>query len=209
MLSSILWLSLLLAPSANAFSIPTFSITGNRHRTTQISMGILDSLSNFMESRDGNFIKLEETETFGPGPVLILYKTPPGINDEEIQDMLSDGAPQAFRKGVTLARIPNEEIELLQCSLEDALNQVVDKNVKSSMDTTISSGGCPVLFFSGFDNQEMMATYNIIGGQIYQENGASTACAKAVLNAMMKPLGQVLEEISGDHLEAMSKPEED
>ena len=137
MLSSILWLSLLLAPSANAFSIPTFSNIGNRHRTTQISMGILDSLSNFMESRDGDFIKLEETETFGPGPVLILYKTPPGINDEEIQDMLSDGAPQAFRKGVTLARIPNEESELLQYTLEDALNQV-DTNVKSSMDTTIS-----------------------------------------------------------------------
>jgi hypothetical protein len=55
----------------------------------------------------------------------------------------------------------------------------------------------------------MMATYNIIGSQIYQEHGASTACAKAALNAMMKPLGQVLEEISGDHLEAMSKPEED
>jgi hypothetical protein len=56
-----------------------------------------------------------------------------------------------------------------------------------------------ILFFSGFRNDEMMATYRIMASEIYQESGGWVACAKAVPNAMHKSLRQVLEEISGDH----------
>ena len=63
----------------------------------------------------------------------------------------------------------------------------------------------PVLLFSGFMNDEMMSAYNIIGPEIYEETGgvSNPACAKAVPNAMEKPLFQVIEEISGDHADAM------
>ena len=62
-----------------------------------------------------------------------------------------------------------------------------------------------VLFFSGFTNPEMMAVYQIMADEIYQETGGrnNVACAKAVPNAMHKPLGQVLEEICGDHQQAI------
>jgi hypothetical protein len=43
---------------------------------------------------------------------------------------------------------------------------------------------CPVVFFSGFDNREMMAAYNIIASQIYLEVGVTAAYAKVVPNAM-------------------------
>lgn len=179
-------------------------------------MGLINSLSNFLQSRDGDFIKLEETESYGPGPAIILYKVPSEIDDEEIQDILSDGAPMARRKGVRLARIDDHQNQnnLLACSVETALSQIMDSDVSETTTTTSASTNaadvvgsdraCPVLFFSGFDNREMMASYNIIASQIYLEIGVTAACAKAVPNAMGKPLKQVLDEISGDHLDATS-----
>lgn len=181
-------------------------------------MGIFDSISNFLDSRGDDFVKLEETdEAFGPGPALILYKVPSTIEDDEIQDMLSDGAPRAAKKGITLARITNDQDSLLTQTLDESLNdltsgKVVKSNIKGDLlDAVVSrtsGSGCPVLFFSGFQNQEMMAAYNIVGGEIYQENGEAAACAKAVPASMLKPLGQVLDEISGDHEAAMNKGDE-
>jgi hypothetical protein len=72
----------------------------------------------------------------------------------------------------------------------------------TSTSSTTTNG---VLFFSGFSNPEMMAVYQIMADEIYQETGGrnNVACAKAVPNAMHKPLGQVLEEICGDHQQAI------
>jgi hypothetical protein len=172
-------------------------------------MGLLNSFGNFLQSRDGDFVKLEESgDVFGPGPALILYKVPASIGDDEIQEMLSDGAPQASAKGVTIARILRDDDELLKLSVSKSLKRVVRGKVEESdadgSVSAISRDGCPVLFFSGFQNKEMMATYSIVGGEIYQENGASAACAKAVPGSMQKPLGQVLDEISSDHQNAIT-----
>jgi hypothetical protein len=176
-------------------------------------MGILDSLSNFLQDREGDFDKLEDTDSgFGPGPALILYNVPSGLMDEELVDMLSDGAPTASQKGISMARIRPEDstcTELLGKTLQDALETVVvmAKKPKSPSPTTMTTDAgvlamCPVLLFSGFSNPEMMAAYDIIAGEIYQESAgqAQAACAKAVPNAMLKTLRQVLDEISGDHL---------
>eukprot|EP00547_Thalassionema_nitzschioides_P013809 CAMPEP_0194247900 /NCGR_PEP_ID=MMETSP0158-20130606/17181_1 /TAXON_ID=33649 /ORGANISM="Thalassionema nitzschioides, Strain L26-B" /LENGTH=184 /DNA_ID=CAMNT_0038984053 /DNA_START=365 /DNA_END=919 /DNA_ORIENTATION=- len=180
-------------------------------------MGLLDSMSNFLNQRDGDFIKLEEAETaYGPGPALLLYKVPLGIDNDEIQDMLSDSAPMAFEQGIKLAKINDKENSLLQYTVENALKQVVSGKTTSDDPTTAKdeilvqldrAEGCPVLFFSGFDNSEMMASYNLLGSEIYKENGETAACAKAVPNAMSKPLKQVVEEISGDHSMAMGESE--
>jgi len=80
--------------------------------------------------------------------------------------------------------------------------------VVTSSPPTISeevSPCCPVLYFSGVSNTEMMETYNIMSNEIYEEtNGLHwPACAKAVKPAMTKSLRQVLGEISGDHADAM------
>lgn len=188
----------------------------SRQTKVLLKMGLLDSMSNFLKQRDGDFMKLEDTETaYGPGPALLLYKVPLEIDNEEIQDMLSDSAPTAFQIGVTLSRINDNENILLQCTVEDALEKVV-KTIPSDDDATKDNNlakldrieGNPLLFFSGFDNSEMMASYNLLGGEIYKENGKTAACAKAVPNAMSKPLKQVLEEISGDHSMAMMGQDE-
>lgn len=204
----LLWvLGIHVLASADGFAV--YSRTrGSAAGPPFLRMGILDSLSNFLSSRDGDFIKLEETETFGPGPLLILYKIPPGIEDDEIKDMLSDGAPNASQKGVKLARIASDKNEILKCTLEEALTSFVEKDPNKDDKETLSRSGCPVLFFSGFDNKEMMATYDILGSEIYAESGEASACAKAVPNAMMKSFGQVLEEISGDHKDAMMGEEQ-
>jgi hypothetical protein len=105
---------------------------------------------------------------------------------------------------------------LLDLPLQDALERVVvvasQSSAATTPDTTLSTDAgilstCPVLLFSGFSNKEMMAAYNIIAEEIHQETAgqAMAACAKAVPNAMQKQLRQVLEEISGDHQNALKQ----
>lgn len=173
-------------------------------------MGIFDSISDFLQDRQDDFVKMDPSsqDIFGPGPTLLLYHVPNGIDDGEIQNILSDGAPKAFRKGVTLARLDQTCDSLLDQSVQDALNQVVSGQWVSSVSLATDAGvlaSGPVMFFSGFANDEMMATHTILGQEIYQETGGqvSAACAKAVPNAMQKPLRQVFGEILGDHQDAM------
>jgi hypothetical protein len=191
----------------------------------------MDSLSNFLQNRQGDFVKLQDSDkVFGPGPVLLLYNTPSGIDDEEIREMVADGAP-SIGQDCLLCRLDRNSPEL-ELSLQDALEILVassgqkkDYNTSppvegfSSPSFSPSSpdddnvvltsrhppASVPVLLFSGFRNDEMLSVYNIIGKEIYDETaGKSTpACAKAVPKAMHKPLRQVLDEISGDHQDAM------
>ena len=65
----------------------------------------------------------------------------------------------------------------------------------------------PKLYFSGISNSEMMKTqYNIIAKEIQEETGgtANAACAKVVEPAFGKSFRQLVEEISGDHADAMT-----
>ncbi|VEU36041.1 unnamed protein product [Pseudo-nitzschia multistriata] len=226
-------------------------------KNTVLRMGFLDSVfSRFMDKREGDFVRLEDMneQFFGPGPALLLYSIPDAIEDDEVMDMLSDGAPVATSKGISLARITATDLQanacdgdesdgsnqsLLDLSLNEALDTVVQRETVSSLASTATIGkvstnveepswtglqekegetpskvtGSPVVLFSGFSNKEMMASYNILGEEIYKETasygqpGVSLACATAVPNAMEKPLRQVLTEISGDHAEAMKEEE--
>jgi hypothetical protein len=207
----ILLAAVALAAKANALIVkPRFqkSVTRPTSSSTHMSMGLLDSISSFLHDREGDFVKLEDSESaFGPGPLLLLYNVPDGIEKEEFMDMLSDGAPQASKRGVVIASITSSDAKLLDIPLSDALEQVIKGVVTTT--PTLDQTKCPVLFFSGFRNDEMMETYSIIGKEIYEETGGSLipACAKAVENAMGKPLRQVLDEISGDHEDVMSPNE--
>ena len=171
-------------------------------------MGVFDSISNFLDNREGDFIKLEDSgKSFGPGPLLLLYNVPAGIEDEEVHDMLEDGAPAACRKGCHIYRFTGDGNSLLDLPLQDSLEKIARREQPPiQIETTAASvtSGIPVIFFSGFENKEMLATYNILSQEIHAESGGkfTPACAKAVPNAMEKPLRQVLEEISGDHSDA-------
>ena len=203
------------------FGVHQHRVVGSRIRTTHLSMGLLDSLSSFLQQRQGDFVRLEDSESaYGPGPLLILYKVPQGIDNDEIQAMISDGAPKSYQRGVRVARIVNdndqETAKLLDSTVEEAVNLVANGGgpkaaaaTGGAMTMPNVATGCPVIYFSGFENSEMMATYNILGQEIYQETGgaATPACAKVVPNAMPKTLRQVLEEISGDHMDAMKDPQ--
>ena len=176
-------------------------------------MGILDSLSDFWTNREADFIRLDSSATeFGPGPLLVLYKVPPGIEDEEISDMISDGAPIAHNKKCRIYRLTERDDSILDMSLQQSLEYMIKSTIYTTGSSTARAtltGGVPVLLFSGFRNDEMMATYNILGQEIYHELGGSQllspACAKVVPNAMKKQLRQVLEEIAGDHTSATTE----
>lgn len=177
-----------------------------------LRMGLLDSISSFLQNREGDFVKLEDSESgTGPGPLLILFNLPEvirtAIDNDEYLDMISDGAPKAFEKGVIVSQISRNDATILDMPMSDALEKLVSDNGRVvGAGGDVGSSDCPVALFSGFRNDEMMAAYNIVGKEIYEESGGSVylACAKAVPNAMAKPLRQVMEEIGSDHEEAMS-----
>lgn len=198
-------------------AMPPSSLWPSRQSTkTRLAMGLMDSLSNFLSNRQGDFVKLDVSSdvAFGPGPLLIAYNIPAGIANDEIHDMIADGAPQAFNQKCQIRRVSNQDATILDLSLEQALQGLATGTLSSSslVGVEASTGSTPgvshvpVLFFSGFQNDEMLAVYNILASEIYQEMGGqqSAACAKAVPNAMGKPLRQVLEEISSDHKDALA-----
>lgn len=193
-------------------------------RTMAAAGGWLDNLKpDFLKQRDGDFLPLQDSEkAFGPGPLLVLFQAPDEIDDAEIQDMLSDGAPAAARRGVALYRLAGTDDSVLDLSLQEALDQMMTttdaKGGRGGGANRISPIATPtqlsnnnqeevtvVLLFSGFNNPEMLATYNILGPEIYQETAGQcqVACAKVMPNALQKPLRQVLDEIAGDHSDAM------
>ncbi len=198
-------------------SIPSRSVSKNTRRAIvlrQQDRRVVDSGADFFRERQSDFMRLEASdEEFGPGPALIFYNVPQGLQDEELVDMLRDGAPKAIRKGVSLSRMDTSTSnEWMDLSLEEALNKVVrnsrDPHARKGPDPLATDAGIlattPVLFFSGFRNSEMMATFNIISHEVHKETGGrlAVACAMAVPDAMKKPLRQVLYEISGDHQES-------
>jgi len=185
-------------------------------------MGLLDFVqNNFLDSRDGDFIPLEKTneQVFGPGPLLVAYAVPNTIQNDELLDMIEDGMPQRTRDEIVIQRLVGMDkngeggnVNYLDCTVEDALNKAMKSsdsgNGGISPSPVIRSselGPCPVLYFCGVTNSEMMDTYNIIANEIYEETGGVhwPACAKVVPPAMKKSMRRVLTEISGDHEEAM------
>merc|ERR1719478_1969508 len=94
-------------------------------------MGLLDSLGSFLNKRDGDFVKLEESlDTFGPGPLILIYGCPDGVTDEELVDMISDGAPKASNAspaGVLCRRFDANSIDILDLTVEQALGKVVQE----------------------------------------------------------------------------------
>jgi len=190
-------------------------------------MGIFD----FFKTRQNDFVKLETTSIFGPGPIILLFNVPQGIQDDEIQDMVQDGAPIASSTGgdggVKISRLDssslaNIENTTVQVVLEKALNNELPTQTKATTTTLPGTGvgsimaesssssssqvlEVPILYFSGISNEEMMKTYNIIAREIYDETGGvlKAACAKAVPPAMKKCFKQLVDEITGDHLDAI------
>mmetsp|Transcript_9377 Transcript_9377/g.16306 ORF Transcript_9377/g.16306 Transcript_9377/m.16306 type:complete len:269 (-) Transcript_9377:126-932(-) len=202
------------------------------HLTSSMRMGLFDFIQeNFLDSRDGDFIPLEQSDDdtpFGPGPLVLLYAVPSTMDDEEFADMVEDGMPRRMKEGdsgVAIRRLAGMDAsgeggdELLNLTVGDALNKVMQ--TKSSSSVAISgnpivamgsttpvfedNGQCPVLYFSGVSNREMMDTYGIIANEIYEETSGVhwPACAKVVEPAMEKSLRRVLLDISGDHADAM------
>ena len=182
--------------------------------------GLLDAAKSlFLNEREGDFIKLEETgdgEGAGGVPVLFAYNVARTIDNMELHDMLSDGSPIAYQRGIRLARLYDDEESqiLLDQTLREAMESVegtttmpVEDIPTNMQSVSMTAKGCPVLLFANFQNKEMLSSYNIISNEIFQEDGSMAACAKCVENALDKPLGQVLQEISGDHAEALKLEE--
>jgi hypothetical protein len=167
--------------------------------------------------QEGAFVKLnpQDGQEFGPGPLIVLYNIPDGVTNDEIADMMADGAPQAYEKGITLYRIrvdddsDNDNDAVLDMSMQDALQGIAKKSLQDRYQPAppgaLPAIGMPPIvmsLFSGFRNDEMLQAFQILSSECYQEAQISPACAKAVPKAMEKTLRQVIEEIGGDHREA-------
>ena len=207
---------------------------------TALPMGVFDYFrERFLDSRGGDFVPLEQSDdtAFGPGPMILMYAVPDSIDDEELRDMIQDGMPQRVEEGsdssstVVMRRLSGMDEnglggdELLEASVREALDIVMGGEMNNSSSRTNSNlsgkfvvssleeqdGPCPVLYFSGVTNTEMMDTYRIIANEIYQAtNGVHwPACAKVVRPAIEKSLRQVLSEISRDHADAMNSRREE
>lgn len=170
-----------------------------------LSMGLFD----FFKSRDGDFVKLETTSIVGPGPLILLYNIPNGIMDEEIRDMILDGAPQASKRGGVCTKrlypMDLEDPKIRDLTVEQVLVQGLEEKHEGTAGL-VEPDTAPILYFSGISNEEMMRTYNIIAQEVYEESNGTmpTACAKVVEAAMQKNFRQLIEEISSDHEEALS-----
>jgi len=252
-------------PSASIHTSRTTTRKTTRSTDTRATTAIQMGLFDFFKTRENDFIKLDESQdTFGPGPLVLLYNIPNGIEDEEIDAMLQDGAPVAYRKGnkkgsggiggIAFQRIYPQDFQeesiidsekTVSQVLEQALLAVktggadidVDTDANTDAGTYIdthpnantntndntndntnanerkpkpSIAHVPILYFSGISNQEMMQCYNIIAREIYTETQgmANPACAKVVQPALNKSFRLLLEEISGDHADAMRMAEE-
>jgi hypothetical protein len=188
----------------------------NRSSRLVLSTGWIDDiLPFFLQKRQGDFQKLEDTlDAYGPGPMLLLYNVPTNIDDLEIFDIFHDVAPKASAFKPQIYRINDDEDSILDMPLSDALNKVANGLVPTKKLSTIekisfTEAGI-VLFFSGILNSEMMNVYNILGREIYLETGGKIfpACAKCVPRAMGKPVRQVLNEVIGDHEDAIKASEQ-
>lgn len=192
-------------------NIPTTATIGNFRSDRTSLNGILD----FFKNREDDFVRLSDSEdVVGPGPLILLYNVPDGIDDEEIQAMIEDGAPNASKeKGVLFHRIFPADLENVyqESTVADVLGKSLElaqdskRSDSNNSESSVSYAHTPILYFSGISNSEMMKTYNIIAGEIYQETqgAAKAACAKVVTPALKKNFRQLFEEISGDHAEAM------
>jgi hypothetical protein len=209
-----------------AFRVP-FLAVNNAKRPSPVSLlrstsqikSKLFLFSSFWQQRQGDFVKLDprSKQVDGPGPLLLAYNIPPGIDSAEIQDMIYDAAPLASAAGaVPVCRLYSSAAgssTLWETPLATVLAQIMAGTVPTSTNSNQEStapGGGMVLLFSGFRNDEMMAVYQLLSQEIEQELAydalvaPAAACAKAVPKAMKKPLAQVLDEILGDHDEAVA-----
>mmetsp|Transcript_12428 Transcript_12428/g.18679 ORF Transcript_12428/g.18679 Transcript_12428/m.18679 type:complete len:327 (-) Transcript_12428:34-1014(-) len=200
--------------SLTPISSSGYASTSNSMTKTALGMGLFD----FLKSRDGDFVKLQSSDesVFGPGPLLILYNIPHGLLNEELNDMIEDGAPIATKScesGVKFARIYSSDVVDDNATYGDmSVSQVLDTILQSIPDEKETSGkkvdlnAAPILYFSGISNAEMMQTYKIIGKEIFEESQGTmnAACAKVVGPALGKNFQQLVEEISGDHYDVIN-----
>ncbi len=181
-------------------------------------MGIFD----FLKNREDDFVKLESSDdsVFGPGPLLILYNIPHGLLDDELADMIEDGAPIASKStgGIQFERIfPAEVVNEDDATIYGnmAVSEVLDSLLQKrgaekggyKNECVVDENAAPILYFSGVSNKEMMQTYNIIAKEIFEETQGkmNAACAKVVGPALNKRFKQLVTEISGDHFDAMNR----
>jgi len=136
--------------------------------STKLKMGLFD----FFTSRENDFIKLESTSTYGPGPILILYNVPSGILDEEIQDMIDDGMMSSELSSssstttskvmkVNFIRINPSDLESIgQMTVKDVLKNIQQpKNCNSSIDT--NTGTNTSLFETIYNNNQSKSSPTI------------------------------------------------
>jgi len=156
---------------------------------------LLDMVEDGMPRRERGSVKIRRIDDGGEDSLLDLTV-------EEALDRATEGGYFISGENASSSSDGGDDIGAV---LTLANSKPTIDPVTVATQQTQENGPCPVLYFSGVTNSEMMETYQIIANEIYEEtNGVHwPACAKVVPPAMKKSMRRVLEEISGDHAEAM------
>ena len=154
------------ATSAFALNGARTSVSTCTRTRTELRMGIFD----FFQSREDDFIKLDPSSesTIGPGPLILFYNIPHGIDDEELAAMVEDGAPTASRvkkdrnrNGVAFERIYPLQVRdgiYSDKSVMEVLQMIDNGNDNGNGNGDPDPSSAPKLYFSGISNSEMMKT---------------------------------------------------
>ena len=131
-----------------------------------------------------------------------------GGDDDDDDELLDLSVGEALDRAMTEKRVPPAPITAVVVSAAADPASAGRRIVGAAPHPPTPTAGrqpCPVLYFSGVTNAEMMDTYRIMANEIYAETDGAhwPACAKAVPGAMGKSLRRVISEISGDHADAM------
>ena len=188
----------LVARTSNAFGLGR---TAAPARTTCLTAGPFE----FLRGQGGSeFVKVggkDDQPAFGP-PVILLGGFPVTIADEELSDMVSDTAAQAWKQGLSVVRVKGAMFD--QTLAEALVDAVGTSGVRCA--SGIEPGlETPVILFSGISNGDIKEISRLLLSELFAETGQRAAIAKAVPPAMGKEIRQLFDEIGGDHRDALAQ----
>uniref|UniRef100_A0A7S2H346 Uncharacterized protein n=1 Tax=Octactis speculum TaxID=3111310 RepID=A0A7S2H346_9STRA len=196
------------SPPVLAFTSTVTTTSPLRGRPLLLAGGPFD----FLNSRAGQFIKVgsqDDLDTFGP-PAILLHSFPLPL--AEAQDIVADALDIEVEDirdgGLAVAHLApaayGQKLSSVLAATEVSTSTVPPSATGYFQDAPGSSGSSPIVYFSGMPNEDVRAASRALVGQLYDRTGARGGIAKAVPPAMSKLVGDLLEEIEGDHEEALA-----
>ena len=165
---------------------------------------MLKPMARFLNSRQGQFVKMgsEQDRSVSFGPLgLVLVGFPPHDWAGVVAGALGPGAKPVPVVQLTAASLATLKLgELLeQLPVLAAASADDDGALLARLDEDVA-----VMYFSGVSDEQLRTLARAVASVSWGEYGVRPAVGKAVPPAVNKELAKLMDEIAGDHLEAIS-----